>query len=217
MHVRSRNLPGLPVLTLSDGNQVGRVQKPVIDPKEKRVAALLLAGPGIKGKRFLPIESVHALGSHAVTIGTVDSLKPLKEDEKLLALLKTERVKVLGSPVVTAGGDLVGSVRDFEIGASGTVKSLYVSQGVWNAVTGHEVAIVGELLIALGRDAVVVADEAFKLVAGRRQEIETDKEPGGTSRRAAANEEPESRPAKPRLALFRKSEEHEKDEDDAAH
>ena len=41
--MRSRHLPGLPVLTLDSGTTIGRINRSVVDPEKKRVAALLVA------------------------------------------------------------------------------------------------------------------------------------------------------------------------------
>lgn len=167
--MRSRHLPGLPVLTLDSGTTIGRINRSVVDPEKKRVAALLVAPPRLWGKRLLPIESVHAFGGHAVTVGSAEALIPVDQDERLTVLLRERRIPLLGSPVVTAGGELVGTVRDYEIDPTGAISYLYVTDGVWRALSGREHKVPGSALLALGRDAVIVTEETLMRVVKERE------------------------------------------------
>ena len=162
--MRSKRLPGLPVLCISDGNQLGKVRQPVVDPKGRRVVALLVACPGIRARKLLPMATVHSLGSHAVTVRDADELRPPQEFEEMGRLLKEDRVKVLGSPVVTARGTLVGTIADYDIGEDGTIEQVLVTQSLWKALSGTELRVPGEMLMALGKDAAIVADDVLTLV-----------------------------------------------------
>src|SRR5690606_25997469 len=110
---------------------------------------------------------------HAVTVGSAGVLLPLKGDEKLAALLHEKRIPLLGSPVVTATGEMVGTVRDFEIDQTGSIMGLYVTGRVWKALSGKESRVPESALMALGRDAVIVTEETLERVAqdrGRERE-----------------------------------------------
>ena len=151
--MRSQHLPGLPVLTLDQGATIGHVRRCIVDPERKRVAALLIALPRFWGRRLLPMQSVHAMGSHAVTVPSADVLLPLRHDEKLAALLYEKRIPLIGSPVVTASGELVGTVRDFQLDQTGVISFLYVTGGLWRALSGREARVPASELMALGKDA----------------------------------------------------------------
>lgn len=159
--MRSRRLPGLPVLTLEDGVQLGKVRKALVDSREKRVAALVVAQRGWNQQRLLPMARLHALGSHAVTVERSDLLIPIKEAAEYEHLLKEDRSRVVGAPIVTAGGEFVGIVRDYEISGTGTVDALYVGKSSFPSMFRREPSIPGEFVISLGKDAVLVADEAL--------------------------------------------------------
>ena len=177
--MRSQHLPGLPVLTLDQGATIGHVKRCIVDPERKRVAALLIALPRWWGRRLLPMESVHALGSHAVTVPSADALLPLRHDEKLAALLYEKRIPLIGSPVVTASGELVGTVRDFQLDQNGVISFLYVTGGLWRALSGKEARVPAGDLLALGKDAVIVTEETLDRLARQREREAT-----------AANESP---------------------------
>lgn len=170
--MRSRRLPGMPVLTLDTGVTIGRIARNVVDPDQKRVAALLVSLPRWWTKRFLPIESVHAFGGHAVTVGSAEALIPLKQDDSLAVLLYEKRIPLLGSPVVTAGGELIGTVRDYEIERTGNISSLYVTEGMWRSLTAREHSVPGSALLALGKDAVIVTEETWTLIAQQTRDKE---------------------------------------------
>jgi len=189
--MRSRRLPGLAVVTLDGGEQVGRVHRLVIDPKKKRVAALLVSSRGSLRKQLLPIDAVFALGSHAVTVQSREALGPLAGDERAALALK-ERIDLVGAPVITTRGELLGAVRDFEVTDRGEITALYVSGGLLRSLAGREIAVPGELLVALGRDAAVVDERAALL-----GEAEPERRP--RSRHQAANARAGFRE---RLALF---------------
>ena len=160
--MRSKRLPGLAVVTLDGGEQVGRVHRLVIDSKKKRVAALLVSSRVSLRKQILPIEAVFALGSHAVTVQSKEALGPLAGGERA-AFAAKERIDLVGAPVITTRGELLGAVRDFEVTDRGEITALYVSGGLLRSLAGREIAVPGELLVALGRDAAVVDERAALL------------------------------------------------------
>lgn len=159
--MRSKRLPGLPILCITTGNQLGRVRRPIVDPQSKKVVGLSVASSAFGGRKILPIDAVHALGSHAVTVGRTEDLLGPKE-ERVASLLAQDRIKVVGTPVITARGVLVGTVQDYEIGEGGRIEQLYVSQNIWKALSGGELKVPGEMLIALGKDAAIVADDLLE-------------------------------------------------------
>lgn len=143
--MRSRKLPGMPILTLDSGANVGRIKEPIIDAENHRVAAFF-AATGRFVKRLLPIESVHAFGSHAVTVRSQDALLPLKSPGSLESLLQKKRIPLLGTPVVTRLGDFAGTVRDFEIDGRGKITALCVADGLFKSLSGQETSLPGELM-----------------------------------------------------------------------
>jgi len=163
--MRSRHLPGLPVLALESGTAIGRVRRPIVDPGEKCVAALLVSEPRSVRKRLLPVDAVRAFGRHAVTVESERALILPRDDSRLFTLLVKKRISLLGTAVVTAGGELVGTVRDFEIGERGKISCLYINGGMWRSLAGREQEIPGSAIIAIGKDAAIVTDETLEVLS----------------------------------------------------
>ena len=63
---------GLPVITMAEGKQIGKVDDLVIDPERKAVGWLRLHSGGMLGgeRLWVSTEAVHGVGEHAVTINT---------------------------------------------------------------------------------------------------------------------------------------------------
>ena len=61
---------GLPVITMAEGKQIGKIDDLVIDPERKAVGWLRLhSGVMIGGERlWVPTAAVHGVGEDAVTI-----------------------------------------------------------------------------------------------------------------------------------------------------
>lgn len=163
MDVRSKRLPGLPILTLTTGKKIGRIQRPLIDPENKKIAGFLVSGRRLEKNRFLPMQAVHALGSHAVTIDSDEVVIDLEDGNELDAFVKERQISLVGSPVVTAGGELLGRVHDYEIGPGGDITGLLVHGGFW-PMSRRGTLVPGRLLLAVGPDAAVVAEDAQRLV-----------------------------------------------------
>jgi sporulation protein YlmC with PRC-barrel domain len=153
---------GLPVLTVAEGKQVGKVDDLVVDPERKAVSWLRLHSGGVGtlgGERlWVPAEAVHGVGEDAVTINAeADARAPINAPDAL-ALVKAKR-GVIGNKVVTENGERLGEVRDFEFNPDTFVlTSLSVPPGM--NVVGDILTIAGDKVLTIGEDVIVVAADA---------------------------------------------------------
>jgi sporulation protein YlmC with PRC-barrel domain len=153
---------GLPVLTVAEGKQVGKVDDLVVDPERKAVSWLRLHSGGVGtlgGERlWVPAEAVHGVGEDAVTINAeADARAPINAPDAL-ALVKAKR-GVIGNKVVTENGERLGEVRDFEFNPDTFVlTSLSVPPGM--NVVGEILTIAGDKVLTIGEDVIVVAADA---------------------------------------------------------
>ncbi|MGQ9512326.1 PRC-barrel domain-containing protein [Thermodesulfitimonas sp.] len=66
---KSKELLGMPVVSLEEGLRVGRVTGLVVDPAAKTVAALIVEKGGLfREQRFIPFPQVYSIGANAVTL-----------------------------------------------------------------------------------------------------------------------------------------------------
>jgi len=159
---------GLPVITMAEGKQVGKVDDLVVDPERKVVSWLRLHSGGVGtlgGERlWVAAEAVHGVGEDAVTINAEADARAPADVPEALALVKAKR-RVIGNKVITENGERVGEVRDFEFNPDTfALTSLSVPPGM--NVVGEILTIAGDKVLTIGEDMIVVATDAVMRPAG---------------------------------------------------
>jgi sporulation protein YlmC with PRC-barrel domain len=155
-------MKGLPVITMAEGKQIGKIDDLVIDPERKAVGWLRLRSGGmgmLGGERlWVPTAAVHGVGDDAVTINAEADARTPADAPEAVALVKAKR-GVIGSKVLTESGERVGEVRDYEFDPNTfALISLSVPPAM-NAV-GEILTIAGDKVLTIGEDMIVVAADA---------------------------------------------------------
>jgi sporulation protein YlmC with PRC-barrel domain len=155
---------GLPVVTMAEGKQVGKIDDLVIDPERKAVSWLRLHAGGVGmlgGERlWVSVAAVHGIGEDAVTINAEADARAPADASEALALVKAKR-GVIGNKVITENGERVGEVRDYEFDPDTfALTSLSVPPGM--NVVGEILMIPGNKVLTIGEDTIVVAASATK-------------------------------------------------------
>jgi len=151
---------GLPVITVAEGKQVGKVDDLIIDPERKAVSWLRLHSGGMLGgeRLWVSTEAVHGVGENAVTINAEADARAPADAPEALALVKAKR-GIIGNKVITENGEHLGVVRDYEFSpATFALTSLSVPPGM--NVVGDILAIAGDKVLTIGEDVIVVATDA---------------------------------------------------------
>ena len=158
--VRYEFVKGLPVITMAEGKQVGKVDDLVIDPERKAVSWLRLHSGGMLGgeRLWVSTEAVHGVGADAVTINAEADARAPADAPEALALVKAKR-GIIGSKVMTENGERVGEVCDYEFDPDTfALTSLSVPPGM--NVVGEILMIPGAKVLTIGKDMIVVAADA---------------------------------------------------------
>jgi sporulation protein YlmC with PRC-barrel domain len=148
---------GLPIITMAEGKQIGKVDDLIIDPERKAVSWLRLHSGGMLGgeRLWVSTEAVHGVGEHAVTINAEADARAPADAPDALALVKAKR-GVIGNTVITENGERVGEVRDYEFNPDTfALTSLSVPPGM--NVVGEILMIPGDKVLTIGKDMIVVA------------------------------------------------------------
>lgn len=147
-------LIGLPVLTISNGDQLGHVSDGLMDGN-------IVVGLLIKPQRllahhlFLPVEQIEQSGSSAIMVKHAAVLQVFSEVHKQLYPICTSRKRFKGKPVLSDEGNLLGLAEDvyFEM-EMGTIIGYEVTDG-WLAdikegrkvIKGHDLLMKKERAI----------------------------------------------------------------------
>lgn len=148
---------GLPVITMAEGKQVGKVDDLVVDPESKAVRWLRLNRGGLLGgeRRWISADTVHGLSEDGLTINSeADVLAPADAPEAD-ALIKSKR-RVIGSKVIDENGQRLGEVRDYEFAPDTfALTSLSVPESM--NVVGPSLTIPAGRILTIGEDMMIVA------------------------------------------------------------
>jgi sporulation protein YlmC with PRC-barrel domain len=151
---------GLPVITMAEGKQIGKVDDLVVDPERKAVSWLRLHSGGMLGgeRLWVSTEAVHGVGEHAVTINAEADARAPADAPEALALVKAKR-EIIGNKVITESGERVGEVRDYEFNPDTfALTSLSIPPGM--GLAGDTLIIAGNKVLTIGEDVIVVANAA---------------------------------------------------------
>ncbi len=154
---KSREMIDLPVISITDGVQIGSVKGLAINPQQKTVEVLLLdektSGEGLKG---IPFRSAEAIGEFAVTVE--DNSVPISlEKVGILQELIEKGIDVIGTKVITKKGKYLGDVTEYSFeAATGMLKEFYYqSEGqVEKIVTVKNVITIGKEILVVEEDAI---------------------------------------------------------------
>jgi sporulation protein YlmC with PRC-barrel domain len=153
---------GMPVITMAEGKQVGKVDDLVVDPERKAVGWLRLhsGGMGMLGgeRLWVPTAAVHSVGEDVVTINAEADARTPEEAPEARDLVKAKR-EIIGNKVITENGERLGEVRDYEFNPDTfALTSLTVPPGM--NVVGELLTIAGDKILTIGEDVIVVAADA---------------------------------------------------------
>jgi uncharacterized protein YrrD len=123
--VTASEITGLPVVTVTGGEDVAEVRDVIYSPERGNLVGLTLNKRGFfSGRRreVLPAELIHAIGKDAVMVRDESALVEPGKASREVGKPATER-NVLGDDVLTEGGVSLGTVRDLVlvVGSAGEV------------------------------------------------------------------------------------------------
>lgn len=165
---RARELVGLPVLTVAEGQQLGTISALRVQREERRVVAVAIGGGTFARPQYLRFADLQTLGADAAMVASAAVLKrgvPAAE-------LRELDDGLTGRPVVTQSGQRLGEIVDFSIDPEGGRIESYRARpeaGLLARLAAllkpETILLPDALVVALGAHALIVRDEALSLFA----------------------------------------------------
>lgn len=152
---KGREIIGLPVVSLATGKELGLVEDLLWDHQGRRITHLVIGEKGIsKESRWVSFHDILGIGDDAVTVAG-DSLPDGVQDPEV----DTRASRLTGLPVLTAGGNNVGTIEDVVFASEdGRLLGYEISSGlVGDLVSGRDV-LAPDTVITWGEEAVIVND-----------------------------------------------------------
>ena len=152
---KSADILRLPVISISEGKQVGTVKDLVIDAAQGAVVALVVDdGSWYLGAKLLPFNAITGLGESAVTVEATNVLIPVTSIPRLEQLMSAG-VKVIGTRTLTRSGHMGGKVVELTIDETGRISSCEVEENI-----GDRIQIPVQQIVTFGKDVLIVSDSA---------------------------------------------------------
>ena len=143
---KSNEIIGLPVISITEGRELGMSKTLLIDAKNRRIAAITIEDEDwYRGVKLIPYDSVIAIGSDAVTVTSSETIIKLDEAADFENLLD-ENIRIIGTKAITKAGTIEGSVTEIYIGDDGTIERCEVTgaDGATTEVTIEQISIFGK-------------------------------------------------------------------------
>ena len=147
----TREIIGLPILDLNNGDQVGWVKDVIFDQNKDVVAGIILEGGHLfKSNKGIPRQALVSVGKDAITVSNTS----LKE---IVGLKWSQKV---GNQVYTQGGDTRGTIEDiFLDDAAEQIVGFEISDGLFADLMEGRGAIFKQHVMVDGKDILIVDNQ----------------------------------------------------------
>ena len=153
----SAEILGLPVISITEGRELGMSKTLLIDAKNGAVAAITIEDDDwYRGVKLIPYDSVIAVGADAITITNSENILTL-EDAVDFENLLDENVRIIGTKAITKAGTIQGSVSEIYIGDDGKVVQCEISDPQGNFldnISAEQISIFGKQVTVIDSGSV---------------------------------------------------------------
>jgi uncharacterized protein YrrD len=200
----------LPIISITEGRELGVSKSLLIDAKNGSVSALIIEDEEwYRGVKLLPYDSVIAIGDDAITITNSENILKLDEATAYEPLLD-ENVRVIGTKAITKAGSIQGLVDEIFIDESGKIaKCAITTENSSDAkeIPAEEISIFGKQVTIIESkipekktaDIAVKApieEKAEKTAPAKEEAATAEKEPEKAPEPEEKHEVPVEEPAK---------------------
>lgn len=150
---KSADILRLPVISISEGKQVGTVKDLVIDASQGAVVALVIDdGSWYLGAKVLPFNAITGLGESAVTVEGTSNLIPVSTLPRIEQLMAAG-VKVIGTRTLTKAGHMGGKVVEIAIDETGRINTCEVEESI-----GERIMVPVQQIVTFGKDVLIISE-----------------------------------------------------------
>jgi uncharacterized protein YrrD len=144
---KSVEILGLPIISITEGRELGISKSLLIDAKNGAVAALTIDDEDwYRGVKLLPYASVIAIGDDAVTITNSENIIKFDEANEYEPMLDAN-VQIIGTKAITKSGSIQGKVTEIFIGEGGKIEKCEIhadDSAEAKEITANEISIFGK-------------------------------------------------------------------------
>ena len=143
---KSVDILGLPVISITEGRELGMSKTLLIDAPNRVVAAITIEDEDwYRGVKLIPYDNVIAVGDDAVTVNHSENILTLDAAGDFETLLD-DNIRVIGTKALTRTGVIQGTITEIFIGKDGSIEKCEITapEGSTSEVTADQVSIFGK-------------------------------------------------------------------------
>ncbi len=202
---KSIEIIGLPVISITEGRELGMSKTLLIDAKNGTIAAITIEDEDwYRGVKLLPYSSVIAIGEDAVTVTNSENILTLEDAGDYEAMMDAN-IKIIGTKAITKSGTIQGKVVEIYVGDNGKIEKCEIEarDGSLSEITSDQISIFGKQVTVIDSDlekkTELIAPKApAEAVAAPKAEEKPAAEPKAEAPKAEPKQE--AKPAEPKAA-----------------
>ncbi|RBP04296.1 PRC-barrel domain-containing protein [Rossellomorea aquimaris] len=158
---KSAEMKALPIISISDGSEIGRVKSLVINPEKGSVDFLTIEHEDWQvSVKAIPFKKVVGIGEYAVTVENENAVIDLNEIP-IANQLVNKKIKINDTRVMTRKGQMIGSIQEFYVDdETGAIVSLELNAQDNTFFLGTE------HVLTFGKDIIIVNEDAAEYFKG---------------------------------------------------
>lgn len=151
---KSIDMLGLPIISITEGRELGVSKSLVIDAEQGIVAALVIEDEDwYRGVKVMPFKAVSAIGEDAIIINNSSDILQLNDASEFEPLL-VANIKIIGTKVITKSGSIHGKITELIIDEAGAISKCLIetSSGASSEITAEQVSTFGKQVTIINSD-----------------------------------------------------------------
>lgn len=166
---KSRDIIGLPVISIADGKEMGSVKSLVINPDQGSVEFMVVSSDEWQlGIKAIPFKLIVGMGEFAVTIESSSSIIDLAEIPIANELL-SKNIQIHSTRIITRKGRLLGKAEEYfldeETGKIAAVSFLMEKDN-------EQKLLPEDVVLTFGREIIVVSEDVDDHIIGSINDLE---------------------------------------------
>ena len=207
---KSIEIIGLPVISITEGRELGMSKTLLIDAKNGTIAAITIEDEDwYRGVKLLPYSSVIAIGEDAVTVTNSENILTLEDAGDYEAMMDAN-IKIIGTKAITKSGTIQGKVVEIYVGDNGKIEKCEIEarDGSLSEITSDQISIFGKQVTVIDSDLekktelIAPKAPAAAVEAPKAEEKPAEEPKAEPAKAEAPKAEPkqEAKPAEPKAA-----------------
>lgn len=157
---KARDLVGLPVVELENGEHAGEVRDVLFDTDATFHSLLLEKSGLLTNSQVLMKDRIHSIGQDAITIQSRGDIEEFRDETGIIRSLISGDVHFVGKDVFTQNGSLLGTVEDVYLDSNlNTIVGYEISEGFLVDLREGRKVMHAHPEMMVGADMLLVPDD----------------------------------------------------------